>query len=391
MKILHYLPRIRLAEGGVVRAVLDQCSLLAEFGHDVTLAVHDATDIPKDWNAPGKPRSAITQAPTAIGGYSSAAAKHVRTLVAASDIVHLHTPWLRGNVRFASEADRAHVPYCVTIHGMLDDWCMQEKRLKKLIYLKAVGRRILERAAAIHFTAQAEYDQARGYFTNANIEIIPLTFDIESYREVPDPTPAREAFGLVNEGDRSSPTALFLSRIHHKKGIEVLLRAMRQLGDDGNICRLLIAGTGDAHYVNSLTALSTELSLDDTVSFLGHVSGDLKLSLLAAADVFVLPTNQENFGLALTESLAAGTPVVTTKGVDIWPELEESGGALIVNQSAGAFAKAIDALTGDHALARDMGRQGRAWVLANLDPQIITQRYCDLYTRLCAQARTDAA
>lgn len=388
MKILHYLPRIRLSEGGVVRAVLDQCTLLSEFSHEVSLVTHDAADIPKDWNAPGKPKSAITEAPSAIGGYSSAAAKHIRNLVEASDIVHLHTPWLRGNVRFATEADRAHLPYCVTIHGMLDDWCMQEKRLKKQLYLKAIGKRILDRAATIHFTAQAEYDQARKHFTNTNVEIIPLTFDIESYRNVPDPAAAQQTYGFANH---DGPTALFLSRIHHKKGIEVLLRAMRQLRDGGSNCRLLIAGTGDDQYTQSLKELSTELNLDDAVTFLGQISGQLKLSLLAAADVFVLPTSQENFGLALTESLASGTPVITTKGVDIWPELEESGGALIVDQTASAFARAIDSLTQDPALTAEMGKQGRQWVMSHLNPKAITQRYCDLYQRLSAQARTDAA
>lgn len=394
MRILHYLPRIRLSEGGVVRAVLDLCALLAEFGHEVTLAAHDHTDIPADWNTPGRPSAALLDAPSAIRGYSRAAATRVKELVKASDVIHLHTPWLRGNVRFADEADRRHVPYCVTIHGMLDDWCLSEKRLKKRIYLNVVGRRILERAAAIHCTAQAERDQACKHFSHAHVEIIPLTFDMDSYRQVPDPEPARAAFAFL---DQDVPTALFLSRIHHKKGIEVLLRAIHLLRETrdtrgkGYDCRLLIAGTGDPQYTQSLKALSSSLGLDNAVAFLGHVSGELKLSLLAAADVFVLPTSQENFGLALTESLASGTPVVTTRGVDIWPELQGSGGALIVDPAPRAFADAICALTTDQDRAREMGRMGRRWVLEHLDPQNVTQQYCDLYQRLFTNAATDAA
>jgi glycosyltransferase involved in cell wall biosynthesis len=394
MRILHYLPRIRLSEGGVVRAVLDLCTLLAENGHDVTLAAHDLADIPADWNTPGRPRAVPLGKPSALRGYARAAALQVGELVKASDVVHLHTPWLRGNVRFAADADLQNVPYCVTIHGMLDDWCLKEKQLKKQAYLRLVGRRILEGAAAIHCTAYAERDQACKHFDNPKIEVIPLTFDIDSYRELPDPAPARAAFAFLNE---NVPTALFLSRIHHKKGIEVLLRAIHLLRESpdehgtGYDCRLLIAGTGDPEYTRSLKAIASTFGLNRTVEFLGHVSGELKLSLLAAADVFVLPTSQENFGLALTESLASGTPVITTPGVDIWPELEDSGGAMIVKAAPRPFADAIRELTMDPDRAHEMGRLGRRWVLEHLNPAIVTQRYCDLYQRLSTNAATDAA
>jgi len=224
--------------------------------------------------------------------------------------------------------------------------------------------------------------------------VIPLTFDIDLYRELPDPAPARSAFAFLDE---DVPTSLFLSRIHHKKGIEVLLRAIHLLHESrdghgkGYACRLLIAGTGDPDYIRTLKALASSLGLDETVAFLGHVSGELKLSLLAAADVFVLPTSQENFGLALTESLASGTPVITTPGVDIWPELESSGGAIIVKPEPRLFADAIQNLTRDPSRAHEMGRMGRRWVLEHLDPAIVTQQYCDLYQRLSTNAATDAA
>ena len=119
--------------------------------------------------------------------------------------------------------------------------------------------------------------------------------------------------------------------------------------------------------------------LGGSVEFLGFVSGREKVSLYQAADLFVLPTHQENWGFVLLESLACSTPVVTTRGVDIWPELEASGGAVIVEPTAGAVAGAVTELLGDRKRRRVMERRGRRWVLENLDVARVVGQYEQLY------------
>ena len=166
----------------------------------------------------------------------------------------------------------------------------------------------------------------------------------------------------VLAGMGPEPIVLFLSRIHPKKGGETLIRAVAQVRSGGRPCSLVFAGTGEDAYVGSLRALAAELGLEGAVRFVGLVRGAEKLSLYQAAAVLAIPTHQEDFGLVFPESLACGTPVVTTRGVDIWPELESSGGAVIVDRTPGAFAEAIGGLVADadRARARASGRVGAA-------------------------------
>jgi len=127
--------------------------------------------------------------------------------------------------------------------------------------------------------------------------------------------------------------------------------------------------------------------LGDTVRLLGMVKGEDKVSLYEAADLFALPTSQENFGFVLPEALACRTPAITTRGVDIWPELESSGSTLIVEQAATAFADAIAGLLADDDLRQTMGASGRSWVLETLDPEVAVVRYSSLYHQAIGEAR----
>src|SRR5262249_19712285 len=141
-------------------------------------------------------------------------------------------------------------------------------------------------------------------------------------------------------GDPDVPTIAFLGRLHPKKGIERLLEAMARLSGAGREVQLLIAGTGDAEYQRDLEEMARGLA--GRVHFLGHIVGAAKTRFLRAADMLVLPSYQENFGLVLVEALACGTPVITTKAVDIWPELEASGSAILMdNPDAAIVAGAI--------------------------------------------------
>ncbi len=378
MEIVHYMARIRLEEGGVVRAVLDMCSALAGRGHRVTLLTFDSTDVPDDW-ADGNPQVITLAAPTGVlprlGRANSAV---VRDVFARADVVHLHVPWDLVCRPLARLALAAGVPYFVSIHGMLDDWCMAQKRLKKRVYLAMGGRRLLERARAVHCTAQAEADQSSRWFPRGRTAVVPLIFDLAEYQQLPGPQIARRRFE-AQMGDDGEPVVLFVSRLHPKKRLDVLIDAAGRLRDDGLDCRFLIAGTGEPDYEQQLRDLVQKRELGDRVAFVGFVSGRDKLSLYEAADVFVLPTFQENWGFVLVESLACGTPVITTRAVDIWPELQSSGGAVIVDATPDATAAAIAELLGDRQRLETMGPKGRAWVLDNLNIDRVLDSYEQLY------------
>jgi glycosyltransferase involved in cell wall biosynthesis len=259
---------------------------------------------------------------------------------------------------------------------MLDDWSMDQKAARKKIFLALGGRAHLEAAAAVHCTAQAEFDQAKKWFPNGRGVVIPNLLDLNPYRNPPGPEQARSKFEILR---RDKPSILFLSRVHYKKGVEVLIRSAGELKRRGIECVFAIAGTGDADYVAQMQRLTVELGVDDRIEFTGHVGGTLKVSLYQACDLFALPTSQENFGFVFPEALASGTPVITTKGVDIWPELIESGASSIVEGTSTAFADEIQRLVEDPELRASMSAKGKPYVMRVFDEQSLIQRYEKLY------------
>ena len=141
-----------------------------------------------------------------------------------------------------------------------------------------------------------------------------------------------------------------------------------------------MAGSGDDAYVQRLRAQVDAAGLEDRVHFIGHIGGSLKFSLYEAADVFVLPTSQENFGFVQFAALACGTPVMTTTLVDTWREIVDSGGGVAVEQNAAAVVEGLEPLLGNPAKREEMGRLGRAWVLENLATDRIAERLEAMYT-----------
>lgn len=379
MKILHYKPTIRLEEGGVVRAVLDLCAEMARAGHDVTLATTDATDVPESWKQ-GQPGCPLVvhvpgrRFPAGLLGRGPFGAA-----LAEADVVHLHAVWQPTNLQVARVCRRVGTPYVVSIHGMLDDWTIAQKHLKKRVFLAMGGSAYLAKAAAVHATAEAELSQAGKWLGGAPGVVVPLIVDLSDFRGLPGPEPARAKFPQIRT---DVPRLLFLSRVHPKKGVDRLLRSCALLRDRGVAFQLLIAGTGDEGYVRQMHRLRDELRLGEQVEFLGFVSGVEKVSLYQASTLFVLPTSQENFGFVYFEALACACPVVTTKGTDTWPEIQGSGGGVIAGEEAGPFAEAIAGLLGEggEAIAA-RGERARAWTLEHFDPSRILRAYEALYER----------
>jgi glycosyltransferase involved in cell wall biosynthesis len=386
LRCVHYLPRIRLEAGGVTRAVLDCCAVLASLGHAVTLATSDASDVPREWcdapPRPGVPRVAL--APEPRGPFQRlprSATAALDDVLRGADILHLHEPWTGSNPQWAAAARRAGVPYLLSAHGMLDDWSMAQKRLKKQVYLALAGRRLLAGAARVHCTARAELDQARRWLPRDNGVVLPAVVALSEYATLPGPELARARFPASRAVGWK---LLFLSRVHPKKGVDVLIRATAELRRRGRPCTALVAGPGDSAYVRSLEQLARDEGVADSVHFLGMTRGAEKVSLYQAADALVLPTSQENFGLVLVEALACGTPVVTTRGVDIWRELQEAG-AEIAERTPAAIATAVESiLARPDAQAR--GERGRRWVFDRLDPARVGAEYASLYEAISRPA-----
>jgi len=388
---------MRLRDGGVVRAVLELSQALAARGHSVTLLTADDSGVPDQWKhapTPTTPRCIPLTLRDRLAELrrSTAAAERdtvsqlldrpsmdlVRAAIRAADVVHVHGPWASSNLQVAAAARRAKVPYIASPHGMLDDWCMAQGALKKRLHLALLSRRMLEKARWVHCTAQGELDQARKHFRRAAAVVIPLPFEAPAFKA---PAGSDADCARLPALANDLPKVLFLGRLNAIKGVEKLIEAARLLKERGRPVHTLIAGPAQpAAYGDELQALAVAAGLGGSCEFLGLVGGDAKVSLYTAADVFVLPSEHENFGFVLLEALACGTPVVTTRGVSIWRELEQGGGALIVDGNPEAIAQAIELLLRDPARSADMGRRGRAWVTAFTDQERTLTAYEAMYT-----------
>ena len=393
MRVVHYLKWMRLSDGGTVRAVLDWCSALASRGHQVTLITADGCDVPDAWKSPratsprclqvrvhdmigrflGKPvPPGAPDKPTQVLTPDSRAA--IAQVLRGADCLHLHGVWATSNAQIASIARSLNTPYVVSPHGMLDHWSLAQGAAKKRLHLALVSGRVLRNARNVLCTAEGELQQAATHFDPARGRVVPLLFDTSPFLSLPGPAAAHRALGL----DPSVPTILFLSRLHIKKGADRLLRAAAAIKDLP--FTLVLAGPADPpEYSTELTRLAADLGIADRVKFPGMVTGIEKISLFCAASIFALPTSQENFGFVILEAMSAGVPVITTKGVDTWPELQASGGAKICDPTPESLAAALRSLLLDQPARAAMGTAARAWALNRLDPAAVIARYEEVY------------
>jgi glycosyltransferase involved in cell wall biosynthesis len=376
---MHFVRELRAELGGVVATTIDLCQSIASRGHRVIVATCDDADAPAGWRERREGVPEVVVVPTSTMTrqlVSRRGLDELAELARQADVAHLHTPWEMCNLQLSRVLRAANVPFVISAHGMLDDYCMNQKGVKKRAYLALAGRRLFERATTVHFTAQAERDQALAYVPGADRAVVQsCSVDLGPYGELPGPELALRVFPVIRP---EAFKILFLSRIHPKKGVELLIRAAAMLNTSASPIQLLIGGPGEPNYIDSLKNLAEKTGVASATHFLGMVQGGEKRSLYQAADVFVLPTYQENFGLVLAEAMACGTPVITTRGADIWQELQ-SGGARIADHTPESIAAAITDVMRDRVDAQRAGRQGRDFIFRWLDLEEVSAGYEQMY------------
>jgi len=206
--------------GGVVQAVVDLCQAISARGHQVTLVTSDATDVPTQWSdASGNwPRvveiDSLGLTKRLISRQRLISRRGLRTfreLLDGVDLAHLHAPWELSNFQLMSILRKQRIPYIVTVHGMLDEWSMQQKAMKKKTFLSLGGRRLFEHATTVHLTAEAELEQAGRWVPIGDRGAIQCyALDLTSYDPLPGPGPALKAFPAICPEKKK---ILFLSRL----------------------------------------------------------------------------------------------------------------------------------------------------------------------------------
>lgn len=350
MKQLHIVHDISIRSGGLGLAALRYAQAVAKAGASVTLFVavrtSDELELPEDggqFNVVGpESRAAIF----GLDGLFCQAKAIRRCLTEARfDVVHLHGTWSPILAIAAYIARSRNIPFIVSPHGCLESWALGHRKLKKQVALAVYQRRVLQNASMLVATAGQELESIRALGLAGPVAVIPNGVDLVS-------APKRRA-GSVRK-------ILFLSRIHPQKGLDDLVRAWARVRQSG--WRVVIAGPSAGGYEDEIKLLARQLGIADDFYFPGLVAGEQKENCFAEADVFVLPTYSENFGIAVAEALARGLPVITTTGAP-WRELETRQCGWWVAPGVEGIAKALSAaLAIPSETLLDMGARGKLLV-----------------------------
>ena len=372
MNILHVIPSVAPAWrfGGPISAAYGMTRALVRSGHEVTVFTTNldgagVLDVPiakpvdvdgvETWYFPVQwPRWYY---------YSRELNRQLINHAADFDVVHIHSIFLWPTTAAARACRNAGVPYVSRPAGMLQADHLSTSyfsnarslasRLKKQLYLKTVGKSDINGAAALHFTSKSELDSSNPEKYGPRKFVASLGVDLP----LADHTSSDSLFKKESIHSEKQ-VILFLSRLDPVKGLDVLAHAMQRLlsRDDW---QLVIAGEGTGGYRQVLEKDFALRGLAQRVEFTGMVVGENKWRTLGNADIFVLPSYQDSFGVSAVEAMAVGLPVVVSDRVGISDAITSSGAGLVVPLKADALAASIETLLEDKQLQSQMGQSGR--------------------------------
>ena len=374
MRILQVISSLNPEGGGTVEGLIQQWVVMVNHGHDVqTLSLQ----------APGSPvdkrlrSSAVYQlGPSYLGyGFTPLMEPWLREHGCEYDVIIIHGMWQYHGYCVAKVARQLGLRYVVFLHGMLDPWFARRyplKHLKKWLYWPWAEYRVLRDARLVLFTTAEELRLARQSFWLYKVRERLVGYGIKSPDAVP--AQARAAFLAHFPHLADKRNLLYLSRIHPKKGCDLLINAFAKAAGADPALHLIMAGPGEASLVEALKTQAAQLGVAHRVTFTGMIKGDVKWGAYDVAEAFVLSSHQENFGIVVAEALAWGVPVLTTYQVNIWREIQEAGAGIIhADTQAGADQLLFDWMALSPAQQSTMRTAAKACFAQHFEIQNVTQ------------------
>ena len=379
MNIVHVIGTLDPDLGGL--PAVAACLAAAQAGqqHDVAVLYHsDGAIEARIEKAMGRlPHFAHVKRitlPASAGGMSGRGlGRHVEKAIANTDIIHMHGVWeplLRITGRCAQ---KAAVPYVLCPHGMLDPWCLSQKRLKKRLALMMGYRAMLNGVAFLHTLNRDEARLIEPLRLTPPTRVIPNGVFLEEI----EPLPQRGGFYESQPQLAGRPFVLFLSRLHYKKGLDYLADAFAQVAERVEDLQLVVAGPDDGAQ-QPFEQQVKAAGLEDRVHVTGPIYGPAKYAAMVDAQCFCLPSRQEGFSVAVTEAMACGLPVVITHACH-FPEVAEVAAGSIVDEDPTPIADALVHICQDQTARTEMSAAGRKLVAERFTWNSIARQAVEFY------------
>lgn len=333
LRILHCITSINPKNGGPIEGIKQLSAINQRYGHVIEVVTVDMPDDP--W-VKAFPLACHALGPSHLGkwSYSRNLVPWLKANAHRYDVVIVNGIWQYHGLAVWRALRGTTTPYFVFTHGMLDPWFKRTyplKHFKKWLFWPWAEYRLLRDAAAVMFTCEDERRLARESFWLYRCQEFVVSYGTSA---PPDRAAAqRQAFLQKFPHLADKRCLLFLGRVHEKKGPDLLFKAFAnvkarnpQLVDN---VQIVMAGPADDAYGQKIQRLVSDVGLQSQTTWTGMISGDVKWGAFRSADAFVLPSHQENFGIAVAESMACGVPVLISNQVNIWREIEQADAGLV--------------------------------------------------------------
>ena len=366
MKILTFITSIDLKGGGPSRSVPMLVKGLAEAGVDVTLMTYRSDEMNTHALDGTSAKLKVLERNTSVG--------EIEQFIVAEgfQLIQIQSIWSIIYHKVAKIARRHGIPYIITPRGMLEPWSLSQKKWKKRLAMALYQKPDLNAASCIFTTAIEEAQHVHDLGISSPCSVIPNGIETEGY-------PCRQSMDVVKK------QVLFLSRIHIKKGIELLLEAWQRLVADFPEWKVVIVGNGEADYIESLKVMARDMKIDKSVEILDPVFGQAKVQLYQESSVFCLPSYSENFGMVIAEAMSCGVPALTTTNCP-WTLLNETDTGWCIDLSVDNLEKALrDALSQSPEHLYEMGQRASRLVYERYNYHNVALRTIELYKWLLGE------
>jgi glycosyltransferase involved in cell wall biosynthesis len=296
--------------------------------------------------------------------------------VTESDVVHIHALWEEIQHLSAVHSRQARKPYIIRPCGMLDPWSLAQSKWKKRVYMAWRLRRNLASASALHFSTLTESQCAGKLGLKPPAIVEPNGVDLKEFVNLP----AKGTFRAKYPQLAGRPYVVFLGRLHPGKGAEMLIPAFAKLRNKEAM--LVLVGPDQDGYKAHLESMVRDNKLENRVIFTGMQKGLDRVAALADADLFSLPSEHENFGIAVVEALAAGLPVVISDQVYLHPDVTAANVGGVVPMNIDALARELDRWLDYESLRTSATSRARPFVWDRYDWLQIARRWKGHYDQL---------